>query len=229
MCGRFTSREVTKDDFQEVLQEDSEFDIPERFNVAPGQEHPVILEENEKIALKNLNWGILPNWAKDPKKQTRPINSRVETIEEKPTFRESFQRRRCLVPADGYFEWLVDGRRKIPYFLHLQDDAAFAFAGIWDHWEGLEGDVLDSYCIITTAADVRIEFIHHRMPIILPRQHWLSWLDPQTPPKALREILKQPISDFQHRTVSSQVNNTRNEGPDLVRPESHAIQDELSF
>jgi len=229
MCGRFTSREVTKDDFQEVLEEDSEFDIPERFNVAPGQEHPVILEENEKIALKNLYWGILPNWAKDPKKQTRPINSRLETIEEKPTFRESFQRRRCLVPADGYFEWLVDGRRKIPYFLHLQDDAAFAFAGIWDHWEGLEGDVLDSYSIMTTAADVRIEFIHYRMPIILPRQHWLSWLDPETPATALREILQQPIADFQHRTVSSAVNNARNEGPDLVRPESHAIQGELSF
>ncbi len=166
---------------------------------------------------------------KDPKKQTRPINSRVETIEEKPTFRESFQRRRCLVPADGYFEWLVDGRRKIPYFLHLQDDAPFAFAGIWDHWEGLAGDVLDSYSIITTAADDSIAFIHHRMPIILPRQHWLTWLDPATPPKALREILKQPIADFQHRTVSSAVNNARNEGPDLVHPESHGIQGELSF
>ena len=227
MCGRFTSREVTADDFQEILEEESDLEIPERFNVSPGQEHPVILKENEKVALRNLNWGLLPNWAKDPTKQTRPINSRVETLEEKPTFRESFQRRRCLVPADGYFEWLTDGRRKIPYFLHLQDDAPFAFAGLWDHWEGMGGEALDSYSIITTVADESIQFIHHRMPIILPRQHWLTWLTSATSAQDLREILKQPISDFQHRTVSNLVNNARNEGPELVKSTAHAIQGEL--
>ena len=229
MCGRFTSREVKGDDFQEILEEDQVLEIPERFNVSPGQEHPVLLAEHQRVSLKNLNWGLLPNWAKDPKKQTRPINSRVETLEEKPTFRESFQRRRCLVPADGYFEWLTDGKRKIPYFLHLQDDAPFAFAGLWDHWEGFGGEALDSYSIITTEADESIQFIHHRMPIILPKEHWLKWINEETELKDLRKILGNPIADLHHRTVSNLVNNARNEGPELVKSASHAIQGELPF
>ena len=232
MCGRFTTRKITKEGFEEILgdeewEEDDE--LPQRFNIGPGQESPVILDDGDKVAMKRLLWGFIPNWSKEPKVKVPTINARLETVEEKPFYREAFRKKRCLVPADGYYEWLTDGKRKIPYFLHLPGDAPFAFAGLWDTWDGQGADPFSSYAILTTSAAPNIAHIHHRMPVLLPRKHWQAWLDPGTLPEATQKALGTLVHNFEFHTVSMEVNNIRNQGPDLVEPVSQAIQGELEF
>lgn len=234
MCGRFTTRKITKDGFEEILgeedwEEDDDEVFPERFNIGPGQESTVILDDGDKVALKSLLWGFIPSWSKEPKVKVPTINARLETVEEKPFYRDAFRRQRCLVPADGYYEWLTDGKRKIPYFLHLPDDTPFAFAGLWDTWEGQGADPFSSYAILTTSAAPNIAHIHHRMPVLLPKDHWRAWLDPETPVDNARKSLGNLVHNFEFHTVSTEVNSIRNQGANLVEPVSQAIQGELEF
>jgi putative SOS response-associated peptidase YedK len=229
MCGRFTTRKITKHGFEEILGEEEwkENEIPPRYNVGPGQETAVILKDCEKVVLKRLFWGFVPSWSKEPRVKVPTINARLETVEEKPMYRDAFHRQRCLVPADGYYEWLTDGKRKIPYFLHLPGDVPFAFAGLWDTWAGAGAEPFSSYTLLTTSASANLAHIHHRMPVLLPKEHWRSWLDPATPAGNTRKVLAKLVDNFELYTVSTDVNSIRNEGPELVTPVSQAIQGEL--
>ncbi|MFP6900811.1 MAG: SOS response-associated peptidase [Opitutales bacterium] len=228
MCGRYTVGKASTKEFEKAL----DMEMPEigpRYNVCPGQDNPVIRGE-ESVALsvvcESMRWGFVPNWLKEPATQAATINARVDTAAEKPYFRDAYRKRRCLVPADGYYEWQQVGKAKIPHYLQW-GEGAFAFAGLWDSWEGAAP--FTSYAIITTAAAEAIQFIHHRMPVVLPERHWKAWLDDATPVDALPAILEDAAIDFHTHAVSSLVNSRDNEGPELVNPVKRSLQGEFDF
>jgi len=151
------------------------------------------------------------------------------TKAEKPFFRDSFRSRRCLVPSDGYYEWLTDGKRKTPFFIHLPEEEPFAFAGLWDRWEGSEIEPFFSYAIATTEAVESVRFIHHRMPVVLPERHWMAWLDSSTPAADLSSIMQDAEVGFEYRTVSDLINDVINEGPELTKPVPRERQETLEL
>lgn len=179
MCGRFTLFEPDKI----LAREFGISDIPPlspRYNIAPSQ--PVMAvrasatETGREIAL--LRWGLIPSWSKDPAIGNRLINARAETVHEKPSFRNAFRRRRCLIPANGFYEWQRRERGKQPYYIRLRDERLFAFAGLWDRWEGPDEGAIETCAILTTAANAVLSPIHDRMPVILPSTAYAGWLDP---------------------------------------------------
>ncbi len=228
MCGRYSTGKVSKKKFEETL--DTELvEIPSSFNLCPGRDNPVIAEEDGGIASVKMRWGLVPNWSKEPRPDASSINARSETMAEKPFFRDSFRSRRCLVPADGYYEWLTDGKRKTPFFIHLPEEEPFAFAGLWDRWEGSGTEPFFSYAVATTEAAESVRFIHHRMPVVLPERHWMAWLDSSTSTDDLSSILKDAEGGFEHRTVSDLVNDVSNDSPELKRFASRDTQDSFDF
>ena len=228
MCGRYSTGKVSKKKFEDTLSTKLET-IPSKYNVAPGQNNPVITKDNRVTALSIMRWGLVPNWSNVPNPKIKPINARAETLSEKPSFRDLLLKQRCLVPADGYFEWQVTGTDKIPHYIHLPDMSAFAFAGIWDNWKGNNHNPFFSYTIITTKAAEPIHYIHHRMPVILPEKHWQKWLDPSLPPRSLPGILQDARNDCIHRTVSDLVNKVSNDGAELIVAVPRKKQDEFDF
>ena len=217
MCGRYSTGKVSKKKFEEALDAELE-EVDPSFNVCPGRNNPVIARIDRKVSSARMRWGLVPNWSKEPRTDASSINARSETMAEKPFFRDSFRNRRCLAPADGWYEWKTDGKRKTPYFIHLPGEESFAFAGLWDRWEGTEGDPFSSYAVITKEAHESIGFIHHRMPVILPERHWGTWLDASASLETVSSILEDALSGFESRTVSDLVNDVRNEGPELSNP-----------
>jgi putative SOS response-associated peptidase YedK len=211
MCGRFTlhSRERIK------LKELATLDLPfeARYNIAPSQNVLTIGDFGSGLEARLLTWGLIPSWSTDGKGF---INARAETIEDKPSFSESFRLRRCLIPADGFFEWKRTGREKRPFYFQLDDEMPFAFAGIWDTW-GNRGNVVTSCAIITTAANELVGELHNRMPAILLPDLRDAWLDPKTDRSVLTELL-QPFPSVRMKThsVSSAVNHTENDNIDLL-------------
>src|SRR5882672_3924978 len=167
MCGRYTLRAIDRIRIKlagaEQLELDDLDDIAPRFNIAPGQEVLAILDLEHQITVKLFLWGLIPSWSNEPKGF---INARGETLQEKPSFSESFERRRCLIPADGFYEWKRLGKAKQPYYFQLKDGAAFAFAGIWDQWQG-DSRLIVSCAIITTTPNELLASVHDRMPVIL--------------------------------------------------------------
>ena len=166
MCGRFTQRKtekqlVTRFPVTEIL-----FDTSPRYNIAPTQYIPAIVQADSR-QLVGFRWGLIPSWAKDAKIASNLINARSETLEEKPSFRTPFQKRRCLIPTDGWYEWKKEGAGKQPYFFHRRDDELFAFAGLWEEWKSPEGELIQTCTIITTEANELAADFHHRMPVIL--------------------------------------------------------------
>lgn len=220
MCGRFTLRTPLN-----VLIE--QFELSEttpllpRFNIAPTQPIAVVRQSGGKETrqLCLLRWGLIPAWAKEPSIGARLINARAETVGEKPAFRSAFKSRRCLIPADGYYEWKKIGGRKQPYHIRLEDERPFALAGLWERWEGGEsGTPLETCTIITTAANAATAPIHDRMPAILPEEEYSLWLDPgvqdrQMLARLLRPFDSQPMGSV---PVSTHVNNARNDDPRCV-------------
>ena len=172
-----------------------------RFNIAPGNEMPVIIHE-EKNELVMMKWGLVPHRTQDITTAQRPINARAETLSEKPTFKELMQNRRCLVPASGFFEWKKEGKKKIPFYIHLPKIPLFAFAGLYDQWAGTHGNLIRTYTIITTAPNELVAKVHNRMPSILLPEHEDRWLS-KTPlnAEALKEILA-PFPGREHVDVS---------------------------
>jgi putative SOS response-associated peptidase YedK len=180
MCGRFTLFEPDR-----VLAR--EFGVSgfppwaPRYNIAPSQPVPAVRAgpsgRGRELAL--LRWGLIPSWAKDPGIGNRLINARAETAREKPSFRNAFKRRRCLVPSSGFYEWQRKERGKQPHFIRMRDGRPFAFAGLWDRWESPDGGGVETCTILTTAANAVLAPIHDRMPVILPRGGYDRWLDPQ--------------------------------------------------
>ena len=221
MCGRFTLRAPAST----VADEFKVLDVPPlapRFNIAPTQ--PVaavrLAAESGQRQLVRLKWGLVPPWAKDPAIGNRLINARAESVAEKPAFRAAFRRRRCLVVADGFYEWQRSGGRKQPYFIRLRDDRPFAFAGLWEFWEGPEHSALETCTLITTGPNELMEPIHNRMPVILAPDDYDRWLDPAIQePDALRPLLRPyPTSAMLALPVSPHVNNPRNDDAECIAP-----------
>ena len=221
MCGRFT---LTNPDQDLALQ----FDLPEipdlqpRYNIAPTQ--PVaavrVAPESAVRELALLHWGLIPFWAKDPKIGSRMINARSETAAEKPSFRAAFRRRRCLVVADGFYEWqkLNDGKQ--PFYIRLHDGKPFAFAGLWEHWEGPDGAVIESCTLLTTEPNDVIRPLHNRMPVILQPRDYDLWLDPEVQQAEQLQPLLGPYlpGDMEAYPISRWVNSPRNDDPRCIEP-----------
>ena len=214
MCGRYTTAKVSTKRFAEVLEVEIS-KISSRTNVCPGQRNPVIHKRENNTSTQPMRWGLVPSWLNDQAPKLAPINARVETLKEKPYFRDSFSSRRCLVLADGYYEWRRNGNIKTPHFHHLPDGETFVFAGLWDKSYD-NGDL--TYAIITCDASESVRGVHHRMPIVLKDRQWQSWLDEETLGEDLVEILAERRDDFFYYPVSRRVNSSANEGMDLLVP-----------
>lgn len=179
MCGRYTLT-CTPEVLAEAFRLDATPDLQPRYNVAPSQGVACVragLPSRKREAV-TLRWGLIPSWASDPAMGMKLINARAETVAEKPSFRQPFRERRCLVPADGYYEWKREGSRKQPYHIRLNSERPFAFAGLWDRWTGADGKTIESCTILTTTPNERLASIHDRMPVIVPPAAYEPWLDP---------------------------------------------------
>ena len=185
-----------------------------RYNIAPTQAAPVVrLDAQQRRELALLRWGLVPSWAKDPSMGARMINARAETVAEKPAYRNAFRRRRCLVPADGYYEWKAEAGRKQPYLLLLESGEPFAMAGLWEQWRSAEGELAETYAILTTEAAGTAKRVHERMPVILAPRDYESWLVGADPGALLKPCTELA---FAARPVSTRVNNPRNDDPQCL-------------
>jgi len=221
MCGRFTLT-VNPADLQDTF---SNYSFPKkfapRFNIAPSQ--PVLaIPNDDKFTADFFLWGLIPMWAKDPTIGSRLINARGETLAEKPSFRGSYRHKRCLILADGFYEWKTFGQKKskTPYFIHMKDRQAFAIAGLWDSWASPDSSSIKTCTIITTAPNELMEMIHERMPVILHPRDYAKWLDPapQTP-ESLQLLIKPFEADAMSAyPVSTLVNKATNDTPEMVVP-----------
>ena len=218
MCGRFTLRANLNRILDEFAAEASGLEWSPRFNIAPTQQVLAIRLKDGARTLSAAKWGLFPSWAKDAKIGNSLINARADGVADKPSFRSAFKRGRCLVVADGFYEWQkVDAKSKQPYFIHMKDDRPFAFAGLCEHWSKGEQPI-DSATIITTEPNPLMAPIHDRMPMILPASAYDLWLDPEfTDKQRLLDLLK-PYQQGQMvaTPVSTLVNNPRNESPRCV-------------
>ncbi len=219
MCGRFVLMTPGKSLAEQFgLTEDVA--LPPRYNIAPTQFIAVIRTRPDDPArtLAVLKWGLIPFWAKDPKMAARLINARAETVAEKPAFRAAFKYRRCLIPADGFYEWNKSGARKQPYFIGMNDGKPFAMAGLWEHWVSPEGEAVESCAIITTDANATVRALHDRMPAIVDPADYDIWLDPKVKdPKELNPLLKPyPSADMKKSAVSPRVNKATYDAADCL-------------
>jgi putative SOS response-associated peptidase YedK len=202
------------------------FDLPEvpdllpRYNVAPSQEVPVVRQRGETRELTLLRWGLIPFWSKDPKRGPTPINARSDSASEKPAFRQAFRRHRCLLPADGFYEWKKEGTKKQPVLFRMRDEGPFAFAGLWDRWEGPEGQIIQSCTLLTTEPNELVAPVHDRMPVILPPEAYALWLDPtETEAARVQPLLRPyPAEAMTATLVSPRVNSPREDDPGLIAP-----------
>ena len=228
MCGRFTLRQA--DGLADRFQLDLVLDAPApRYNVAPTQAVPIVVQRDDGRQLTEARWGLIPSWAKDPSIGNRLINARAETLAERPSFRSALRARRCLIPADGFYEWAVAAREatgesrrgrasKQPYFIHRRDDALFAFAGLYEVWRDPAGQSITSCTIVTTTPNALMQPLHDRMPAILLPEHEADWLAPDAVEAGLWPALLQPYPDemLEARPVSPLVNSPAHEGPEVL-------------
>jgi putative SOS response-associated peptidase YedK len=221
MCGRFTRKE----NFQHLAEQLGIKVLPPlspRYNIAPSQLVACVRTniESEQRECTELKWGLVPSWAKDPSIGNKLINARGETVAEKPAFRKAFKQQRCLVLADGFYEWKQDGKTKQPYYVRFKDQRLFAFAGLWERWKENEADPLETCTIITTAPNAVMESIHHRMPVILASKDYADWLDPslQAVERVNALLRPYPPEEMETYPVSQLVNSPRNDRPECVVP-----------
>jgi len=224
MCGRYS---IVRGD--RIVQVIPNVTIPAnlrlmgRYNAAPSQLLPVIANDSHEVQM--LRWGLIPSWAKDPKIAYNMINARAETLAEKPAFRKTLASRRCLIPADGFYEWRKnpDGT-KTPMYIRMRDHELFAFAGLWESWKSPEGEVIKTFTIITTAPNELLKTIHDRMPAIIPREGYLDWLktDVMTPEQAMAWLKPLPAELMEAYPVSPLVNSPKNDSEDLIKQQAEA-------
>jgi putative SOS response-associated peptidase YedK len=216
MCGRYTLS-TPAGRLAEEFQLDGAVDLTPSYNVAPTQQVAAVLEEGGKRRLEMLRWGLVPSWADDPEIGARMINARSETAPDKPSFRRAFRSKRCLIPADGFYEWKREPGGKQPYYFHMEDGRPFAFAGLWESWE--KDGVLHSCAILTTRANSVLEGIHDRMPVILPSGAYDAWLDPDADKDQLIDLMSPyPGDDLETYPVSRFVNSPRNNDERCIEP-----------
>ncbi|WP_066640118.1 SOS response-associated peptidase [Desulfolucanica intricata] len=225
MCGRFTlTAETETIKFHFGIKTQNVNHSP-RYNIAPGQDIPVIVNTSHKRTFTLMRWGLIPSWAKDKSISYKMINARAETIEQRPAFRESFFRRRCIIPTDGFYEWKKQNGKKLPMRIVLTDSRLYAFAGIWDSWTSPEGSSIFSCSIITTKANDCIKDIHDRMPVILAgEEEYKLWLE-QSNPALLKELLKPYQGEMITYPVSPQVNSPKVDNPGCIK----RVNNELSL
>jgi putative SOS response-associated peptidase YedK len=211
MCGRFTLRTPAVDIAKYFnLSAQAEWQTALRYNISPSQDVPVIRSTDGHRDLTMMRWGLIPSWAKDPKIGYSMINARSETAAEKPSFRAAMKKRRCLIPADGFYEWQKQGKTKQPFYIRLREQELFAFAGLWERWQDVE-----SCTILTTSANELLAPLHDRMPVILSPNDYDTWLDPAT--SDVSYLLDQyPAEEMIRYPVNPVVNNARHEGADCV-------------
>jgi putative SOS response-associated peptidase YedK len=218
MCGRFTRRSSGESVAEAFDLLEAPDPLP-RFNIAPGQPVAVVrqMAQAQERLLVFLRWGLIPDWADDPSIGDRLANARSETAATKPSFRRAFRSRRCLVVADGFYEWQKINGRKQPYFVGLQIDRPFSLAGLWERWEK-HGEPVESCTILTTDANELMQPIHERMPVILPPDHYDLWLDPQCQDTTKLATLLRPYPSTHMLAfrVSTLVNNPKNDMPQCV-------------
>ncbi len=222
MCGRFTLRhsETEVSEAFDALAPGLGLDV--RYNIAPTQEIAIVRRREESGAgppreLARARWGLLPGWVDDPDHFPTLINARAESAPTKPSFRDAFRRRRCLVPADGFYEWRKTGSGKQPYLIHRKDGGLFAFAGLWERWER-GGRRIDSATILTTTPGDLLERLHDRMPAILPRDRWATWLDSELPAADAGRLLGPHEEDLEAFPVSRRVNSPAHDDAACVEP-----------
>ncbi len=222
MCGRYTLTTPLEGLRAVFLFEESP-NLAARYNIAPTQEVPVIRrgvgDDSRHLAL--LRWGLIPSWAKEASIGSRMINARAESVAEKPAYRTAFRRRRCLIPADGFYEWQArPSGPKQPYLISPVAGGPFAFAGLWERWtDKAHGEPVESFTIVTTEANRRLAAIHHRMPVVLAPADHQAWLDPASSLDALLALLRPAPEDaFDAAPVSTRVNAVRNDDPSLIEP-----------
>lgn len=218
MCGRFTFA-APAEVVAEVFGLAEPVVLAPRFNVAPTQEVAVVRRQEGGCSLALVRWGLIPGWARDARLGAHLINARAETVAVKPAFRNAFKARRCLVLADGFYEWARRGSGKQPYWIGFEDGRPFAFAGLWERWQGSEG-VVESCAIITTSANEVVAPLHDRMPVILPPRSLAPWLDPTSQDAATLQPLLHPYPSegMVAWPVSPRVNNPRHDDPACRAP-----------
>lgn len=223
MCGRYTI--VTPlVALAERFHASAPRDLRPRYNIAPGQEVLCVIRDGEN-RIEPLRWGLIPSWAKDPAIGNRLINARAETVAEKPSFRSAFAKHRCLVVADGFYEWRKVGKSKVPVYIYLRSKRPFGFAGLYEHWKAPDGKETRTCTIITTGSNELVRPIHDRMPVILPEDAEDHWLDPGEHDRGrLQALLKPyPSEEMDAYDVAPVVNNTRHDAPDCIAPASPPV------
>jgi putative SOS response-associated peptidase YedK len=218
MCGRYAF--IPPKNFKDRYNlKNNLLNLPTSYNVAPGQFLPVVINnKGNKVML--MRWGLVPTWAGIMGRQLNLINARAESITTKPTFRKPFQRQRCLVPASGFFEWQKTETAKVPYYFRLKDKSLFSFAGIWSQFTNAEGSEIQTYSIITTAANDLVKPVHDRMPVVLPQDREALWLDsnPDNFLKHINLLKPYPSDEMESYPVSPKINRSADNQPDLIQP-----------
>ncbi|MBM3503670.1 MAG: SOS response-associated peptidase [Alphaproteobacteria bacterium] len=232
MCGRYLLLSPPEA-MRRLFDVDATPNFPPRFNVAPTDSMPVVrLDASGRRELVLLRWGLVPGWAKDLSIGARTINARSESVADKPAFREAFPARRCLVPADGYYEWKAEGKQRHPFLIRRADRGLMVFAGLWERWVrptandrgsprdiGPAGQVIDTFTVLTRPADPALRTLHDRMPLMLDREEFSTWLLPASGLAVVMALLAaSPIGPFEVTAVSAAVNNVRNDDASCLEP-----------
>ncbi|MDZ4659751.1 MAG: SOS response-associated peptidase [Bythopirellula sp.] len=228
MCGRFSLRAKLNSLLQQFGAEMvQEWDIVPRYNIAPTQQISVIRQVDGSRELSMMRWGLVPPWADSPKAGPVLNNARSEDVAQKPTFRSIIKNKRCLIPADGFFEWEKIGKQKQPHYFGITDFQPFAFAGLWQVWKHDDARI-ESCAILTTHANEMVGKIHDRMPVILSPGDYDLWLNPDKQDPTELTYLYEPFAsaDMETYLVDPEVNNARNEGPESVKPVSYGIAEQ---
>jgi putative SOS response-associated peptidase YedK len=221
MCGRFVYAATLEDLIAQfgldVAAQDTSAAVAPRYNIAPAAQVPVIRQSPQGARVAHLlRWGLVPNWAKSPDIGSKLNNARAESVAQKPSFRAAYRQRRCLIPANGFYEWQeVAGEKKQPWFIRLKSGELMAMGGLWESWINPAGDIERTFCVVTTAANALMQPIHERMPVIVPRERWAAWLDPRSS-DADAMLVPFDAAAMEAWPVSLRVSRASEEGAELI-------------
>jgi putative SOS response-associated peptidase YedK len=221
MCGRFSQQRPASELSEIFAAEPLVDDLGPRYNVAPTDEALVVVQREERRGLTAYRWGLIPHWATEARSGSKMFNARAETLTTSPVFRESFKRKRCLVPVDGFYEWKREGSLRQPYRITRADGRPLALAGLWTGWRDPATEtVRRTFTIVTSAPNRAMADVHDRMPVIVPEEAWARWLDPDPADRGelLGLLTPSDATDLDIRAVSRLVNDVRNDGPELFEP-----------
>lgn len=221
MCGRYTASDEVSEYGNQIPFKPLQLALTRRFNISPTQMAAVMVQEDDGNAVRLMRWGLIPSWAKDASVGYKMINARAETVAEKPSYRTPFKKRRCLVLADGFYEWKKEAKAKQPFRFVLTNGQPLAFAGLWESWRQPDAEnPVHTFTIITTEPNELTREVHDRMPVILPARHYAQWLDREfDDPASLQRLLSPyPAAEMNAYPVSTLVNSPKNEIPACIEP-----------